>query len=258
MNVRFAAAGGHRLEYALLPGTEPEAPPLVLLHEGLGAITMWRDFPQRLVAATGCTALVYSRYGYGRSDRLAEPRRPDYMHVEALRALPELLDKLGIERPVLVGHSDGASIALIHAGGAGRPVSGVVAMAPHVMVEDVALAGIRETVCAYETTALRDRLARHHDAVDSAFRGWSDIWLDPAFRDWNIEECLPRIAAPVLAVQGYGDEYGTMEQIDRVARGAPEVEVLKLADCGHSPHKDQPAAVVAAIAAFVLRLRGGS
>jgi pimeloyl-ACP methyl ester carboxylesterase len=254
LSARFAEIAGHRVEYAIVHGTEPAAPTLVFLHEGLGSIAMWRDFPQRAVAATGCSALIYSRYGYGRSDPLAGKRRPDYMLDEGLHALPALLDFLGIEKPLLIGHSDGASIALIHAGGAGRPVAGVVAMAPHVMVEEIALAGIRATVQAYETTVLRERLARYHDDVDSAFRGWSDIWLDPAFRDWNIEEYLPRIAAPILAVQGHDDEYGTMEQLDRIARAAPDVETLKLADCRHSPQKDQPEAVLAAIAEFVARV----
>ncbi|HEX8987930.1 MAG TPA: alpha/beta hydrolase [Rhodocyclaceae bacterium] len=255
MSPKFAIAGGHRLEYEILPGRDTDRAPLVLLHEGLGSIALWRDFPQLLVAATGRSALVYSRYGYGHSDALAEARRPDYLHVEALRTLSELLDALDIARPVLVGHSDGASIALIHAGGAGRPVSGVVAMAPHVMVEEVALAGIRDTVRSFESGKLRERLASHHDDVDGAFRGWSDTWLDPAFRAWNIEEYLPRIAAPILAVQGEDDEYATMAQIDRIAAQASDVEVLKLADCRHSPHRDQPAALVDAIATFVGQLR---
>ncbi|MDD5250609.1 MAG: alpha/beta hydrolase [Rhodocyclaceae bacterium] len=254
MSVEFIAAQGHRLEYVFIHGTEAAAPTLVFLHEGLGSVAMWRDFPRRLVAATGCTALVYSRYGYGRSDPLTAPRRPDFMHAEGLRALPELLDGLAIARPVLIGHSDGASIALIHAGGAGRPLAGVIAMAPHVMVEDVAIASIEAARRAYETGDFKDRLARYHDDVDSAFRGWNDIWLDPAFRAWNIEEFLPRIDVPVLAIQGLDDEYGTMAQLERVARCARDVETLKLADCRHSPHRDQPQAVIDAVAAFVQRL----
>ncbi|HEX8962933.1 MAG TPA: alpha/beta hydrolase [Rhodocyclaceae bacterium] len=254
MSAGFVELDGHRVEYAVIGGSGREAPLLVFLHEGLGSVAMWRDFPQRVAAATGCPALVYSRYGYGSSAPLAGPRRPDYLHDEALRALPQLLDALGARRPLLIGHSDGASIALIHAGGAGRPVAGVVAMAPHVMVEDIALDGIRATVAAYETTDLRQRLARYHDDADGAFRGWSGIWLDPAFRGWNIEEYLPRIAAPVLAIQGFEDEYATMEQIDRIARLAPDADLLKLADCRHSPHRDQPDAVVSAIAAFVARI----
>ena len=245
---------GHRLEYAQLPGASPAAPTLVFLHEGLGSVTLWRDFPARLAAATGHGALVYSRSGYGQSDPITESRPVDFMHEEALRALPELLDKLGIERPILIGHSDGASIALIHAGGAGRAITGVVAMAPHVLVEDISIRSIEAARRAYETTDLRDRLARHHANPDSAFRGWNDVWLAPAFRAWNIEEYLPSIGAPILAIQGEDDEYGTMDQLDRIARGAPEVEQLRLADCRHSPHKDRPEAVIAAISAFTKHL----
>ena len=254
MTATLVEVQGHRLECTHLPGSAPEAPLLVFLHEGLGSVTLWRDFPARLVAATGHGALVYSRFGYGQSDPLTEKRRIDFMHEEALRALPDLLDKLEIERPILVGHSDGASIALIHAGGAARLLTGVVAMAPHVLVEDISIHSIEAAKRAYETTDLRDRLARHHADPDSAFRGWNDVWLDPAFRAWNIEEYLPHITAPILAIQGADDEYGTMDQLDRIARGAPEVEQLRLANCRHSPHKDQQEAVIAAISAFVRRL----
>jgi pimeloyl-ACP methyl ester carboxylesterase len=244
----------HRLEYARIPGADPAAPCLVFLHEGLGSLSQWRDFPARVVAATGHGALVYSRLGYGQSDRIVEKRRVDYMHEEALVTLPALLDALAIERPILVGHSDGASIALIHAGGAGRAVSGVVAMAPHVLVEPISIDSIVAAGEAYATTDLRERLARHHTDPDSAFRGWNDVWLDPAFRAWNIEEYLPRIQVPVLAVQGEDDEYGTMDQLDRLARGAPDVEQHRLAGCRHSPQKDQPEAVIAAIFPFVRRI----
>ena len=254
MTTSLLEVQGHRLEYARIPGSAPRAPVLVFLHEGLGSVTLWRDFPARLVAATGHGALVYSRFGYGQSDPLTEKRRTDFMHEEALRALPELLDKLGIERPILIGHSDGASIALIHAGGAARPLTGVVAMAPHVLVEDISIHSIELAKRSYETTDLRDRLARHHADPDSAFRGWNDVWLSPAFRAWNIEEFLPRITVPILAIQGVDDEYGTMDQLERIARGAPEVEELRLKDCRHSPHKDQPEAVIAAISALVMRL----
>lgn len=245
---------GHRLEYAQIPGASPGAPTLVFLHEGLGSVSMWRDFPARVAAETGHGALVYSRAGYGQSDPITEKRRIDFMHEEALQVLPVLLDELGLSRPILIGHSDGASIALIHAGGAGRAVAGVVAMAPHVLVEDVSIKSIEAAKHAYETTDLRQKLARHHANVDSAFRGWNDVWLDPAFRAWNIEEFLPHIEAPILAIQGEDDEYGTMDQLDRIARGAPEVEQLRLANCRHSPHKDQPEAVIKAISAFVSRL----
>ena len=249
----FVQAGGHRLEYLRLPPSRPrrDAPAIVFLHEGLGSVSMWRDFPQQVADATGCESMLYSRYGYGRSDPLVELRSVRSMHEEALIVLPELLDRLGIERPVLFGHSDGGSIALIHAGTGDRRVAGAVVMAPHVMVEDITLASIEQARQAYETTDLRERLSRYHADVDSAFWGWNRLWLDPAFRDWNIEPYLPRIACPVLAIQGEDDEYGTMEQIDRIACAAPKVETLKLARCGHSPHRDQPAAVIEATVAFI-------
>lgn len=247
---------GRKLEYIRLPSAHPRAnaPALVFLHEGLGSVSMWRDFPQRVADATGCEAVVYSRYGYGRSAALEGDRDPRYMHDEALKALPELLDKLAIDSPILFGHSDGASIALIHAGGCPRPVSGVVAMAPHVMVENVSVDSIAAAKVAYGSTDLPKRLGRYHDDVDGAFWGWNRIWLHPDFRAWNIEDCVTPITVPVLAIQGEDDEYGTMEQIERIARLGRDVELVKLADCRHSPHKDQPEAVIAAVSEFVARL----
>lgn len=247
----FLRAGGHRLEVVHLAGADTAAPTIVFLHEGLGCISMWRDFPQQLVDATGLNALVYSRYGYGRSDPIDAPRRVDFMHREALDTLPALLDQFGIERPILFGHSDGGSIALIHAGAAGREVGAVVVMAPHVLVEDISIRSIEAARVAYETTDLRVRLARHHDDPDSAFRGWNDIWLHHDFRAWNIESCLPGIACPVLAIQGIDDEYGTLDQIRRIASGAPDVQLLELPDCRHSPHRDQPQAVIEAVTRFL-------
>jgi len=236
----------------------PGAPAMVLLHEGLGSISLWRDFPQQLADATGCEAVVYSRYGYGRSTpRRGEARSPRYMHDEALQVLPALLEALELDRPFLVGHSDGGSIALIHAGGTPGPLSGVVVMAPHVMVEEVTLAGIREAVKIYGSTDLPSRLSRHHRDADSVFRAWHEIWLSPAFRDWNIEEYLPRIACPVMAIQGEDDEYGTLAQIDRIAGLAPDVDLVKLADCRHSPHRDQPGAILEAVSGFVARVLDG-
>ncbi len=252
----FVTVQGRRLEYEFIPASGDGAPVIVFLHEGLGSLALWRDFPRQLVAATGCPALVYSRYGYGQSDPLAAPRRVDFMHEEALHALPELLDKLGIERPILFGHSDGASIALIHAGGAARPVTALILLAPHVMVEDVTITSIEAAKRAYQSTDLRAKLARYHADVDSAFWGWNDIWLDPAFRAWNIEEYLPRIPCPVLATQGEDDEYGTMEQVERIVRAVPGTEVLKLRNCRHSPHRDQPQAVIDASARFLARILG--
>jgi pimeloyl-ACP methyl ester carboxylesterase len=229
-------------------------PPLVFLHEGLGSVAMWRDFPARVAAAVGCEAVVYSRHGYGASAPANVPRSVRYMHDEALTVLPELLERLALARPILIGHSDGGSIALIHAGAGVHPLSGVVALAPHVFVEDVSVASIALARTAYETTDLRAKLARHHDDVDSAFHGWNRVWLDPAFRDWNIEDHVRRISCPVLAIQGEGDEYGTMEQLRRIAAGVPGAELLELAACGHSPHRDQPGAVLAAITRFVERV----
>ncbi len=245
---------GRTIDYVRIGGARPARPPLVFLHEGLGSIAMWRDFPARVAAATGCDAVVYSRHGYGNSSPLDAPRAVEYMHDEALDVLPRLLDELGVARPVLVGHSDGASIALLHAGASGRPVAGVVAMAPHVMVEDVSIAAIEAARVAYASTDLRDRLARHHADVDSAFLGWNRVWLDPAFRAWNIESCLAGIRCPLLAIQGEDDAYGTMEQLRRIAAHVPAAELVALAACRHSPHRDRPDAVEAAIAAFVDRI----
>src|SRR4029079_7491933 len=168
------------------------------------------------------------------------------MHDEALVVLPEILDALDVRRPILLGHSDGGSIALIHAGGSGRAVAGLILLAPHVMVEDISVASIAQARSGYVDGALRARLGRHHDDVDGAFRGWSEVWLNPAFREWSIEEYLPRIECAVLAIQGEDDEYGTMEQVDRIGRAVPHARILKIARCGHSAHRDRPEEVLAA------------
>src|SRR6185437_3427677 len=249
----FLTAGGHRLEYERIDGAR-DRPTLILLHEGLGSIALWRDFPAKLAQATGCPAVVYSRYGYGRSDPLAGPRHVDYMHREALDTLPELPTQRGLDA-ALVGHSDGASIALIHAGSGRWPARALALEAPHVFVEEVSIASIAAARTAYETTDLRQRLARYHADVDSAFRGWNDIWLDAAFRAWNIEEYLPGARCPVLAIQGADDEYGTLQQLDAIGRGvAGPFERLVLPECRHSPHRDQENAVLAAISRFIARL----
>jgi pimeloyl-ACP methyl ester carboxylesterase len=249
----FVEIGAARIEYELLLPRQPRAAAatLVFLHEGLGSISMWRDFPQALVDAAGAPGLVYSRPGYGGSSRVPGARHPQYMHEEALRVLPALLDHLQIAAPVLFGHSDGGSIALIHAGGSGRAVSGVIALAPHVMVEPESIAGISAAREAWLNADLRARLARHHDDPDGTFWGWNDIWLSPEFRAWNIEQYLPHIACAVLAIQGLEDQYGTLEQIRRIGRGVPRVQMLELEHCGHSPHRDQPAAVLSASTAFI-------
>jgi pimeloyl-ACP methyl ester carboxylesterase len=239
------------LEIEDLPGA---APPLLLLHEGLGSVAMWRDFPSRLAAATGRRTIAYSRRGYGRSPPLTARRGPDYMHREALDELPALRTALGLADPVLIGHSDGASIALIHAW-AGHQVRGIVAMAPHVFVEDVTIRSIEAAREAWRTTDLPARLARYHDDAEGAFRGWNDAWLDPAFRAWNIEGYLPGIASPVLAIQGREDEYGTMAQLDAIEREVRgPFQRLELDACRHSPHRDRPDATLAAITAFIAGL----
>ena len=250
----FVTVCSRSLEYERVAVTRADRPTLVFLHEGLGSVAMWRDFPSRVAHATNCNALVYSRYGYGNSEPLREPRRVSYMHDEALATLPELLDQLAIDRPILVGHSDGASIALIHAGGSRRPVGGLVLMAPHVLVEDISIASIAAAKLTYETSDLRAKLAQYHADVDSAFWGWNRIWLDPDFRRWNIEDCLPRVSCPVIAMQGEDDEYGTMEQLARIGRQVADAELLTLKDCRHSPHRDQPEAVIGAITGFVDRI----
>lgn len=252
----FVRAGGHRLEYrfAGTQGGESRLPTIVMLHEGLGSVALWKDFPERLAASTGCRTLAYSRRGYGRSDPLAGSRAPGFMHDEALIVLPELLERLDVEAPLLFGHSDGGSIALIRAAHAPHATRGVVALAPHVMVEEASIAGITAAKQRYLTSDWREKLRPYHDDPDSAFWGWNDIWLHPDFRAWSIEALLPRIECPVLAIQGYDDEFGTMDQVDRIAAGAPRVELLKLHGCGHSPHRDQPGRVLAAVASFVQRL----
>lgn len=255
MQTGFVEACGRKLEYQLIPAHQLNRPTLVFLHEGLGSVAMWRDFPARVAAATGCCTLVYSRYGYGQSDVLEAPFTVRYMHDEALLALPRLLDKLEIKKPVLIGHSDGGSIALIHAGGAKREVSGLILMAPHVFVEDISIESIAKAKVTFETTDLAQKLGRYHRDPVKTFWGWNDIWLHPDFRRWNIEEYLPSIDCPVLAIQGIDDEYGTLAQVEAIRdHVSGEVDVLELADCRHSPHKDQPEATLNAIAGFVSAL----
>ncbi|BAO29458.1 alpha/beta fold hydrolase [Sulfuritalea hydrogenivorans] len=257
MHNGFISASGRTLEYQLIPAHQINRPTLVLLHEGLGSVAMWRDFPAKLAAASGCRTLVYSRYGYGQSDVLQAPFGTDFMHREAGEALPELLAALDITKPVLVGHSDGASIALLHAGDGRFDVEGLVVMAPHCFVEDISIRSIEAAKVAFESTDLPDRLAKYHRDVRRTFYGWNDIWLHPEFRAWNIEDCLAGIRCPILAIQGVDDEYGSMAQIEAIAdqaTAAADVELMKLADCRHSPHKDQPQAVIDAMVRFVDRL----
>jgi pimeloyl-ACP methyl ester carboxylesterase len=250
----FETVGGVRLEIETIPASRSGAPTIVFLHEGLGSPGQWRDFPRRVAQATGCGALVYARRGHGQSDALAAVRDRDFMHVEAIEVLPPLFAQLGIERPVLFGHSDGGSIALIYAGH-GYPARGLIVEAAHVFVEDRSIEGIEAARRAYIESDLREKLARHHADVDGAFWGWNDIWLHPDFRAWNIEDCLAGIRCPVLAIQGEDDAYGTMAQVDAVARQVSgEVTLLKLARCGHAAHRERFEKTLEATARFVSQL----
>jgi len=251
MQSKHLNVDGRRIEYRVVEPGAANGLDLVMLHEGLGSVSMWREFPERLAQATGCRTLVYSRHGYGGSSPLNVPRRVDYMHEEAQRWLPQILNRLDIEKPVLFGHSDGASIALIRAASPGTDVKGVIALAPHVKVEDLSLRSIAAAKTAYTEMDLRARLSRHHSDVDSAFWSWNHIWLDPAFRSWNIVDLLPSIRCPIIAIQGEDDEYGTMDQIEIIARTVRGSKTLMLPACGHSPYRDQPQAVLAATAQFV-------
>jgi len=250
-----------RLEYRWIAPERRDAPLLVFLHEGLGSISMWKDWPQRACQAAGCRGLVFSRYGHGQSTprQAGERRSVQYLHDEARDALPALLAALGVDtgrdRPVLFGHSDGGTIALLYAAMYPQAVAGIVVAAPHIFVEDITVANIAVARQAYLETDLPAKLGRHHIDADSAFWAWNDTWLSPPFRGWNIEASLPDIRCPVLAMQGVDDEYGTLEQIRGIRRGAPQTRVLEIPDCGHSPHKDQPQVVIAAVTGFVAGLQ---
>ncbi len=239
-------------------GTGPsDGPLLVFLHEGLGSVSMWRDFPTRLCERLGWQGLVYSRPGYGQSTPrpLDQSLTPDFLERQAVEVLPAVLQALGVDatrRPLwLLGHSDGGSIALIHAARFADSVAGLVVLAPHIMVEDISVTSIAQAREAYLGTDLRARLARHHRDPDSAFWGWNDVWLSPAFRDWSIEALLPTITCPVLAVQGEDDEYGSLQQVFGIAQATPQTTVEVFADCGHSPHKDQAQRLLERIRLFV-------
>jgi pimeloyl-ACP methyl ester carboxylesterase len=261
MIARSVEVLGQRVEVVTFGAVADSSATMVFLHEGLGSAKQWRDFPARVGKGAGLPAMAYSRLGYGGSAAATLPRPLDYMQEEAKVFLPALLDELvGAEPVILVGHSDGGSIALVHAAlDGGRRVRGLVLEAPHVFVEDVSVASIARAREAFETGDLREKLAKHHgDNVDVAFRGWNDAWLDPEFRAWNLEEYLPRIEVPALVIQGEDDPYGTRAQVDAIARQVRgPVEVLLLPRCGHSPHRDQPDATEAAMIAFAKRVAGG-
>jgi len=250
------ALGEHDIEYRWILEEASSDRVLVFLHEGLGSVSLWRDFPDRLCRTLRIRGLVFSRWGYGTSSPRGPGERwgPDFMHRQALDFLPVFFQALGLEpgreRLWFYGHSDGGSIALIYAAHYPRGLEGLVLAAPHVLVEEITLESIRRARRAYLEGGLRSRLSRHHQDPDSAFFGWCDAWLDPAFQAWDIRSLLPRVQMPILAIQGYEDEYGTMLQIEEIARLAPRVELLKLHRCGHSPHRDRPEAVIDAVRRF--------
>jgi pimeloyl-ACP methyl ester carboxylesterase len=248
----FLRIGASDLEYRFIGPAPDEAPTIVMLHEGLGSAGLWGDFPEKLQAATGAGVFVYSRAGYGASTPVKLPRPLDYMQIEALDVLPKLLDAIGFRRGILVGHSDGASIAAIYAGGVGdNRVRAIVLIAPHFIVEDMGLKAIAETATAYKTTSLREKLARWHKDVDNAFHGWSGAWLDPKFRAWDISDYLAYIRVPVAIIQGADDQYGTIRQIEIAQEECYcPVDVTIIAGAGHSPHREAAEKALAAISEF--------
>jgi pimeloyl-ACP methyl ester carboxylesterase len=252
----FLTIGAAELEYRMIGPAPDDTPTIVMLHEGLGCAALWGDFPEKLQAATGAGLLVYSRAGYGASTAVALPRPLDYMQIEALDVLPKLLDRIGFRRGLLLGHSDGASIAAIYAGGvADHRVRGVAMIAPHFVVEDMGIAAIAETRKSYETGSLRARLARWHSDVDNTFNGWSGAWLDPKFQSWDISEYLAYIRVPVAILQGVDDQYGTMRQIEIAQQECYcPVDVTMIPGAGHSPHREAPEATLDAISEFATRI----
>ena len=244
---------GKRIETLWIPPSQPRSCTVVMLHGGLGCIAHWKDFPQRLAQDTGCGVLAYSRYGNGNSQPLRGKRPVSYMHHEGEVVLPEVLTNRGIVKPVLVGHSDGASIAIIFAGTFPERVRGLILEAPHVFVEELSLRSAVKAKADYETSNLRQKLAKYHRHVDATFWGWNDVWLDPRFRTWNLESYLPQIRCPVLLIQGEQDEYGTTAQLDAIRARVPQAEVLWLPECGHSPERDHPETVLARMTAFIAR-----
>jgi pimeloyl-ACP methyl ester carboxylesterase len=248
--------GSSDLEYRMIGPAPGDAPTIVLLHEGLGSTELWGDFPEKLAAGTGASVFAYSRAGYGASTPATLPRPLDYMHTEALEVLPKLLETIGFRRGLLVGHSDGASIAAIYAGGVqDHRIRGLALIAPHFIVEDISVKSIAEIKNLYETTDLKSKLARWHSDVDNAFYGWNDAWLNPKFRDWDISEYLAYIRVPIAIVQGAEDHYGTIRQIEIAEEECYcPVDVSIITGAGHSPHREAPEATLNAIAEFAGRI----
>jgi pimeloyl-ACP methyl ester carboxylesterase len=248
--------GSSQLEYRMV-GPAPEvSPTIVMLHEGLGCAALWGDFPELLAAATGVGVLTYSRAGYGASDPAPLPRPLDYMQVEALQVLPQVLDAVGFRRGLLLGHSDGASIAAIYSGGAGdHRIRGVAMIAPHFVVENISVQSIADAKIAYEQGTLKTKLARWHHNVDNAFYGWNGAWLDPKFRDWDISEYLAYIRVPIAILQGASDNYGTLRQIEIAEQECYcPVDVTIIPDAAHSPHREAPEVTLKTIADFANRV----
>jgi pimeloyl-ACP methyl ester carboxylesterase len=257
----FLTIDGSDLEYRMIGPPPDQAPVIVMLHEGLGSAALWGDFPDQLQAATSAGVLVYSRAGYGASSPVKLPRPLDYMHIEALEVLPKLLERIGFRRGLLVGHSDGASIAAIYAGGVqDHRLQGLALIAPHFIVEDISITSIAAIKTAYETTDLKTKLARWHKDVDNAFYGWNDAWLDPKFREWDISEYLGYIRVPIAILQGVDDEYGTVRQVEIASEECYcPVDVIEIPGAGHQPHREAPGATLDAISEFanaVLRDEG--
>ena len=247
----FLRIGDSDLEYRMIGPVPDAAPTIVMLHEGLGSAALWGDFPDRLQEATGAGVFVYSRAGYGNSSPVALPRPIDYMHREALDVLPKLLAQIGFRRGILVGHSDGASIAAIYAGGVqDHRIRAIALIAPHFIVEDISVTSIAEIKTAYETTNLREKLARWHRDVDNAFYGWNGAWLDPEFRNWDISEYLAYIRVPVAIVQGADDQYGTIRQVEIAQEECYCPVDVTILEAGHSPHREAPGATLNAISDF--------
>src|SRR5947209_565414 len=245
---------GRILEVCCIAPEREHRPTIVLLHEALGSLSLWKDFPERLAQRTGCGVLAYSRYGHGKSECLKEKRSIGYIHYEGEVVLPELLDKFGIHDPVLLGHSDGGSIALIYAGRYQNRVSGLVLEAPHVFVEDSTVSVLVQTGLNYQAY-LRQKLSRHHQDPDAIFRAWHDLWIDPQFRHWSIESYLPAISCSALLIQGEHDGYGTMAQLQMIQARVPQAEICVLPDCGHSPHREQTETVLSRVAGFITGLQ---